>query len=273
MAIDLASLWNHGKPELSEQRFRDALQDASDEDALVLRTQIARTYGLRRDFVRAREILSGIEAQAMKASPEVRTRYFLELGRTYASTTHPPESQTPETRQLARSHYTQAFETAQQAGLDELAIDALHMMVCVDPDPDDQLKWNMKAVAYMEESSQPEAKKWEGSLRNNIGYAQHLRGDYEEALRQYELSLAAHERAGRAANVRIAHWMIAHTLRAQGKLREAIDIQLRLEREWDLAGEPDPYVYEELEHLFRAVNETERAEAYAHKLRESRKQE
>jgi polyphosphate kinase len=90
MAIDLASLWNHGKPELSEQRFREALQNASDEDALVLETQIARTYGLRRDFGRAREILSTIEAQAMKASPEVRTRYFLELGRTYASTTHPP---------------------------------------------------------------------------------------------------------------------------------------------------------------------------------------
>jgi tetratricopeptide (TPR) repeat protein len=270
MALDVASFWDYGKPELSEQRFREALKEASDDEALVLQSQIARTYGLRKDFARAREVLASIEAQATNASPEARTRYFLELGRTYASTTHPPESQTPQTRELARSHYMRAFETAQQARLDALAVDALHMMVCVDSDPDQQLEWNMKAVAFMEASSQPEAKKWEGSLRNNVGYAQHLRGNYEEALRQYALSLAAHERAGRAANVRIAQWMIAHTLRAQGKFGEAIDIQLRLEREFELAGEPDPYVFEELEHLFRAVNDTERAESYAQKLRDSR---
>jgi hypothetical protein len=46
-------------------------------------------------------------------------------------------------------------------------------------------------------------------------------------------------------------------------LDEAIEIQLRLEREWDEAGEPDPYVFEELEHLYRALQDGERADFYA----------
>lgn len=64
--------------------------------------------------------------------------------------------------------------------------------------------------------------------------------------------------------------MIARTMRAQGRWQEAINVQLRLEREWNEAGQPDPYVYEELEHLYRATGDTGRAEEYAAKLRASK---
>jgi tetratricopeptide (TPR) repeat protein len=269
--MDVSSLWNYLDPEASEQRFRQALAAATGDDALVLRTQIARTYGLRRNFVHARRTLDEFRDAVASASAETRVRYDLELGRTYASTAHRPEDETPESREKARALYTAAFERARDAGLDVLAIDALHMMVTVDTEPRDQLMWDMKAVAYMEDSSQPEAKKWEGSLRNNVGYANHLLGNYEEAIVQYRLSLAAHERGGRLPNVRIAHWMIARTMRAQERFQEAIDIQLRLEREWNEAGQPDPYVYEELEHLYRATGEPALADDYATKLETSRK--
>ena len=63
MAIDLAPLWDFSKPELSEQRLRAALATANGDDALILQTQIARTYGLRRDFARAREILGSFDPQ------------------------------------------------------------------------------------------------------------------------------------------------------------------------------------------------------------------
>lgn len=271
MAIDVLSLWDYSKPALSEQRFRDALPTATEDEALILQTQIARSYGLRKDFVRAREILASISEPVKKASAEARVNYFLELGRTYASPAHPRDALTAEAKQQARSLYIQAFEAARQAQLDYLAIDALHMMPTVDPDPKAQLEWDLKALAYLEGSSQPAAKKWEGSLRNNVGYAKHRLGQYDEALAQFKLSLAAHERAGKTTNVRIAYWMIAWTLRAQGKIQEAIDIQLRLEREWDQAGEPDPYVFEELEHLYRAAGDAARAEAYGAKLRASKK--
>ena len=32
MAVDISSLWDHGKPEASEQRFREALRTASAGD-------------------------------------------------------------------------------------------------------------------------------------------------------------------------------------------------------------------------------------------------
>jgi tetratricopeptide (TPR) repeat protein len=263
MTINLLKLWDHSNPELSEQRFRSALQTASAGDALILQTQIARTYGIRRDFSQAQQILAGIEPQIQSAGVEAQVRYYLELGRTYSSATHSPESQTAEVRTLARSAYLQAFELAQAGKLDHLAIDALHMMTFVDTAPEDQLEWNRKAVVLMQSSTQPEAESWEGSLRNNTGYALHLLGRYEEALGEFKLALAAFEQGGNRGAIRIAHWMIAWTLRSMGRLNEAIEIQLRLEKESDQAGEPDPYVFEELEQLYRALNNLERADFYA----------
>ena len=63
--------------------------------------------------------------------------------------------------------------------------------------------------------------------------------------------------------------MIANTLRLMGRLDEARDIQLRLEREWDADKEPDPYVFEELEAIYKAQGNTERAAHYAARLKAS----
>jgi tetratricopeptide (TPR) repeat protein len=263
MTIDVSNLWDFNKPELSEERFRSALNSASGDDALLLQTQIARTYGMRGNFSQAQQILSDIESQIESASVEVKVRYFLELGRTYSSAAHPPESQTNEVKELARSAYLQAYKFAQTGKLDNLAIDALHMMTFVDMAPQEQIEWNRKALALMQTSSQQDAKKWEGSLHNNTGYALYLLGRYEDALLEFKLALAAHERGGDAQAIRIAHWMIAWTLRALGQLNEAIKIQLDLEKECDEAGEPDPYVFEELEILYQTINNGEKAEFYA----------
>ena len=263
MTIDVSALWDFNKPELSEERFRSALSNASADDALLLQTQIARTYGIRSNFSQAQQILSDIEPQIQNASIEAKVRYYLELGRTYSSATHPPASQTTEVRELARSAYMRAYELAQNGKLDSLAIDALHMMTFVDTAPEEQLEWNRKAMTLMQSSSQQDTKKWEGSLRNNTGYVLHRLGRYEEALLEFKLALAAHERGGNPQSIRIAHWMIAWTLRGLGQLNEAIEIQLRLERECDKAGEPDPYVFEELELLYKALNNNQKAEFYA----------
>jgi tetratricopeptide (TPR) repeat protein len=263
MTIDISKLWDFGKPELSEERFRTALPTASPDDALILQTQIARTYGIRGNFSQAQQILADLEPRLQTASVEANVRYYLELGRTYSSATHPQESQTDEVRELARSAFLHAFELAQNGKLDSLAIDALHMMCFVDTAPEDQIEWNRKAMAFLQSSSQPDARKWEGSLYNNTGYALHLSGRYEDALLEFKRALAAYERDGNPQNIRIAHWMIAWTLRSLGRLNEAIEIQLRLERENDEAGEPDPYVFEELELLYKALKNTEKAEFYA----------
>ena len=127
-----------------------------------------------------------------------------------------------------------------------------------------------EAIAYMEASTQPEARRWEGPLYNNTGYAMQQAGRHDEAIALYRKSLAAYERQGKANDVRIAHWMIASALRTQGKLQEALAIQQRLERELEAAGKPDPYVFEELEHLHRGLGDEARAAQYAAKARAAR---
>lgn len=261
-AMDLSALWDFKQPGLSEQRFRAALATARGDDALVLQTQLARTYGLRGDFATAQALLKPVAAQLATAGPEAQVYYALELGRTYASAAHRPELQTAAAREQARACYERALDVAKRAHLDGLAIDAIHMLAFVDTAPQDQLRWGQEALAVVEASSQLEAKRWEASVRNNVGYALHQLGRYDEALLQFRRAVVLREREG-GEPLRVAHWMVAWTLRALGRSDEALDIQRRLERECDAAGAPDRYVYEELELLFRARGDEAQARHYA----------
>lgn len=263
LAIDLAPLWDFDRPELSEQRFRAALATVTGDDALILQTQIARTHGLRRDFARARELLHAIEPQVQKAGAEARVRWALELGRAYASATHPPESQTTESREAARRLWTSALATAKAAQLDALAIDTIHMFAFIDTAPADQLRWGREALAVVEASAQPTARRWEASVRHNVGLALHRLGRHDEALTEFRRALALREQGTNPRALHVAHWMVAWTLRALKRDDEALAIQLRLEREADAAGKPDRHVFEELETLHRARGDTARADHYA----------
>lgn len=263
MSIDVSSLWDFRQPEISEQRFRTALAQADGDDRLILQTQIARSYGLRKDFETAERILKEIEPAVDTAGPEAQVRYYLELGRSLASATHSPEQLTPANRARARAAYENARSTARAAELDGLLIDAIHMFAFLDSSPADQLKWGQEALTVALASSQPEAKRWQASIRHNVGYALHQLGRFEEALSQFQEAATLREKGQDAAATRVAWWMIAWTLRSLGREDEALDIQLRLEREADVAGKPDPYVFEELEILYRARRDTARADFYA----------
>lgn len=263
MAIDLEGLWDFSNPALSEQRFQAALASANPDDSLILQTQIARTYGLRGEFAKARDILKDLEPQLASASPQAQTRHALELGRTLASAAHPPDSQTPQDKERARGAYERALGLAKKHRLDDLAIDALHMLAFVDTAPADQLKWGREALAVVQASSQPAARKWEGSIRNNIGYALHQLGRYDEALAEFQRAVMVRETGANAQATRIAYWMVAWTLRSMNRVDEALEIQLRLEREGDAAGAPDPYVFEELEQLYQLKDDARRAQHYA----------
>jgi tetratricopeptide (TPR) repeat protein len=261
-AVDLAPLWDFSQPALIEQRLRAALHSAEGDDALILKTQIARSHGLRQDFDAARTMLASIEPAVTGAGAEARARYQLELGRTYASATHPPQAQTTESRERARRAYLSALDIARASALDSLAIDAIHMLAFVDTAPADQLRWGQQALAVALASSQPAARRWEASVRNNIGYALHQLGRYPDALEQFERALAIRERGSNASATRTARWMVAWTLRALQRDDEALALQLRLEAEGDAAGQPDPHVFEELELLYRARDDARRAAHY-----------
>lgn len=267
MAIDLAPLWDFSRPDESERRLQAALATASGDDALVLRTQIARSHGLRRDFDTTRRLLREMEPALATAGPEVQVRHALELGRSWVSATHAPEQRTSEAKARANEAYDRALAVARAARLDGLAIDAIHMRAFIDTAPADQLRWGQEALQIVLASDQPEAKRWEGSVRNNIGVALNQLGRHDQALAQLQQTLALRERGGNAGAVHVARWMVAHTLRLLGRGDEALALQLELARAGDAAGQPDPYVFEELETLYRARGENDLASRWAERRR------
>ncbi len=270
-ALDIQALWDFRQPALSEQRFRAALETlppASDE-ALILQTQIARSLGLRRDFDAARRLLrEQVEAHLPKAGAEVQVRHALELGRSHASATHTPEQLTPEHKALARAAFERALRLAREAGLDALAVDAVHMFAFVDEAPGEQARWAEQGLAIALASRQPQARRWEASLRNNLGLALHRQQRFAEALVQFQQAAALRADQGDAQRERVAHWMVAWTLRSLGRIDEALAIQLRLARENEAAGTPDAFVFEELELLYRLKGDAAEADRQAERRRQ-----
>ena len=119
---DILALWDFDDPAGSEARFRAALTDATHDTALSLRTQIARTHGLRRQFSEAHRELDAVDADLAGAGPEPRVRTLLERGRTWRSSGEPAR---------ARPLFLQAEQLARTAKLEFLHVDALHMVALV----------------------------------------------------------------------------------------------------------------------------------------------
>lgn len=169
-------------------------------------------------------------------------RVYLERGRVLNSSGSPVE---------ARPLFEAAFAAATDGGLEQLAIDALHMVAIVAP-PEEQDALNRRALDLAEAASDPRARQWRASLLNNLGWSAFERGDYPEALRLFEDALAERIEQGKAPEILIARWCIGRTLRALGRLDEALALQRSLAAELTAAGKADPYVDEEIAQLLKA---------------------
>lgn len=265
--LDVRAMWDFDRPDVSEQRFRDRLATATPDEALILQTQIARTFGLRERLDDSRALLQSLRPQLASASAEARVRWHLEWGRTWASAVHDSEKLPDADRETARSAFRTAADAARAAGLDALAVDALHMLpFTTRSTPADLLQdlaWNQEALAMALASSQPDARRWEASLRNNLGITLNKLGRHDEALLMLQQALAAlQQQAAPVGRQRIGHWMVANTLRRLGRVDESLAIQQRLEAENAADGTPDPHVFKELALLHRARGEMAQADAY-----------
>jgi tetratricopeptide (TPR) repeat protein len=167
-AVDLDALWDFARPAVSEQRFRQALSTASGDDALVLRAQIARTFGLRRAFDAAHRELDAIEPLLATAGAAPRVHALLERGRTLRSAGRSAE---------ALPLFERAFELADRERLEFLAADALHMQALVQPTPEAQIAVNRRVVAYAQNAADPRARRWDAAALNLVRQAHHGRGD------------------------------------------------------------------------------------------------
>lgn len=264
-AVDVDALWNYGDPAASEARLREALGAAQGDDALVLRTQIARTLGLRQRYDDAHRELDAIEPALAAAGVEPRVRAWLERGRTWRSSGQPDK---------AKPLFNRAYITADAAGLERLAADALHMRALVETSLDERIEWNRRTIDYARRAKDPRAQGWQAAALNNIGNDLREAGRLDESLAAFREALAAYERKGGAGEVRIARWQVANVLRLKGQGDDAMAMQQVLERDAQAAGEPDPYVYDELALLYAARGEADRAaqaRAKAQELRSGRR--
>ena len=268
--LDLAALWDFNNPALSEQRFKAALADATGDDALILQTQVARTYGLRLDFSSARRLLTELQPRLPNAGAEAQVRHALEWGRAHASGRHPPAAMDDAAKAEARQAWQRALALARVAALDDLAIDAIHMFAFIDTAPAQQQHWAEQALAVVLASTQPAAQRWQASVRNNLGYALEQQGRHADALAQYHQALDLRRKAGNAQNTLVAGYMVAHSLRLQGRNDEALLMQQQLLRDSEALGAVDPYVLDELAVLHRARGDAAQADAAAEQARRVR---
>lgn len=238
---DFDRLWDYNDPAASERRFREHLpaviQAGGASQRVQLLTQIGRTLGLQRRFDEARDVLAEAGAQLAGAGELARVRWLLETGRCHNSSGSPAKSM---------PYFRDAWELARAGGEDFHAVDAAHMLAIVEPSPEARLAWTLRALDLAEATSDARAKKWPGSLHNNIGWTFHEQGDYERALGHFHKALAWRERQGAGDDIRIARWCIARCLRSLGRAGEALALQRALLAEFENEDACDGYVYEEL---------------------------
>ena len=175
-----------------------------------------------------------------------RARIHLERGRV---------ANTAERDGRGRTCFLAAWEVARAAGEDALAVDAAHMLGIVEP-PDLAREWNERAIELARGSPDTAAQRWLASLANNMGWARHDAGAYDEALELFTLALAERRREGDPARTRIARWCVARCLRSLGRTEEALAEQRALAAELEAVGETDEHVTEEIGECLRELGRT-----------------
>ena len=235
---DFDALWDYDDPAGTETKFRALLPGATPGSAyqVELLTQIARCQGLQQQFEAAHHTLDQAQAVLPDNAPRARIRLFLERGRVLNSSGRQPE---------ASRQFYEAWRLATAAGEDFYAVDAAHMLAISEP-PSEQLAWNQRAIALAEQSTQPRARNWLGSLYNNLGWTLHDQGEAVQALDLFERALELRVQQGKDSDIRIARWCVARCWRSLGRVDEALSAQQALAAEHAAAGSEDGYVEEEL---------------------------
>jgi len=254
---DFDSLWDYDHPGATERKFRELLppaaQDSRDLAYLAqLLTQIARTEGLQRKFQDAHKTLDRVRKALDKTDDRTRVRYLLERGRVFNSSSKPDD---------ARPLFLEALDLAVKSKDDFNAVDAAHMMAIVEP-TEKQFQWNLKALDLAENSAEERARKWRGSLYNNIGWTYFEQQQYEESLLIFEKALAFRAREGDMGKIMIAKWCVAKALRMMDHTEEALEMQRNLFEQYQVAGKKSGYVYEEIAECLMVMGQNHEAQGW-----------
>ena len=250
---ELDALWSFDDPASSERAFGVVAARARVEsDGAFLAealTQLARAQGLQERFDDARRTLDEAESALRRDDGRARIRLLLERGRVANSSGADGRGS---------ASFLEAWELARTAGEDALAVDAAHMLGIVEP-PDEAWSWNERAMELAGASSDPGARRWVGSLANNMGWARHEAGRYDDALELFRIALDERHATGSPDQIGIARWCVARCLRSLGRFDEALAEQRALAGELTAARLEDGYVDEEIGECLLALGRDEEA--------------
>lgn len=260
---DFDSMWNYDDPAGTEAKFRQIVPEAEKSGNVVyhahLLTQLARTQGLQRKFDDAHRTLDKALQLIATGNVTGRIRYLLERGRVFNSSNQQGK---------ARPLFLEAYEEALSHSEDNYAIDAAHMLGIVDKG-EESLKWNERAIELAELSKDERAKKWLGSLYNNIGWTYHENKDYEKALVYFTRNISWHEARNSKMQLIIAKWSVPRTLRSMNRVTEALEIQMNLIKELEqMKLDQDGYVFEEIGECLLSLNRKDESKEYFKKAYE-----
>jgi tetratricopeptide (TPR) repeat protein len=252
---DIDSLWDYNDPAATEAQFRALLprvqaEGDADYEAELL-TQLARTQGLQQKLDSAHAILDGVQPMLAKVGERASVRYMLERGRTYNSSGE---------KGKAASLFQEALDLASQEDLQTLAVDAAHMLAIAIPD--EGMAWNLRALEMAEAATEPGARRWRGSLYNNLGWTYFGRDDYDSALTMFKQALICRQEQEEPREVLVARWCVAKTQRHLGNVEASLAAQEELEIAWNDLGEPDGYVFEESAECLLLLGRNEEARPY-----------
>jgi len=242
-SAEIDALWTIDDPVAGCKALNDALE-THPESADELHTQIARALGLQGRFEEGWEELAHVSSNP---SDIVKVRVQLEAGRLKNSSGD---------RQAAQPYFLESLQMAVHGDFDYYAVDAAHMLGIVTAGQE-SLDWNEKAIAMAANATDARARKWRGSLLNNIGWTYHDMSRYPEALQCFGEAVSFQETYGAPQRIRIARWAVARCLRSLQRYQEALSI-LEILITFPEAG----YVSEEMGENLLALGKPEEAKPH-----------
>lgn len=187
-------------------------------------SQIALSQGMQRKFSEAHATLDKAEAALTRDCEIAKVRICLDRGKVFQQSEHVSN---------ARDCFVQSYNLSTKYGFDSYAIDAAHMIAIISEDSVDKIRWNELAIELANRTDNLQARRWLGSLYNNLGRNYLEASRFEEALDAFTRTLSYRQDEGLIINIRIANWAIACALRGLGRYDEALEILLSLFDEYE----------------------------------------
>lgn len=250
--------WDFNNPENSELKFLEIMKKAKEVNNMAyyleVKTQLARTYSLRLQIDKAREILNEVKDELKEEYHRARICYYLELGRSYNSNKEPVK---------ACEFFEDAMKLATEYNEENLEIDAIHMLGIAAETPKEQIKWNKLAIQKVEKSENEQVKKWLGALLNNTAWSLHDLGNYEDALNLFQKDYELRKLQKDKETELIAKWNIGRTYRSLNQLEKALKIQLEVQAERKDNGlSVGGYNQEELGEIYLLLNDKQSSKKF-----------